>query len=66
MPNLAEIHPVVWAPNPKKQATNKQTDRLLYICIDLQTHDNVSECAKVPIMQKRFFFHGNFFISFSV
>ncbi len=26
MPNLAEIHPVVWAPNPNKQ-TNKQTDR---------------------------------------
>ena len=26
MPNLVEIHPVLWAPNPNKQ-TDKQTDR---------------------------------------
>ncbi len=28
MPNLAEIHPVVWAPYPNKQ-TDRQTDRHL-------------------------------------
>ncbi len=26
MPNLVEIHPVLWPPNPNKQ-TNRQTDR---------------------------------------
>ncbi len=36
MPNLAEIHPVVWAPNPIKQ-TDRQTDTSLlyaYIHVD--------------------------------
>ena len=27
MPNLAEIHPVVRAPNPNKQTNKQQTDR---------------------------------------
>ncbi len=32
MPNLVEIHPVIWAPNLNKQ-TNKQTASYIYIDI---------------------------------